>query len=169
MTEDTCKHKYDLESATAGGFLGAAAGTAVAFVINPILGIAGAVAGGVFGGYPTDSESKPGISKIRSSIIGGLTGLALYGIVYGGEAIGHYAGKESQLIPFQTSTDRGVVVKRNDGTKTPYIFNEKGKLIPLSEVKTKDLGSLTLQKQEQYKLRETQIYDSITTPTKVTK
>lgn len=128
MVEDTAPEqpRYDLAAAgvgVGGGIAGSIAGS----FLGPFGGGVGVLCVGL---------GLLGISKTNSRhlLIGALFGTVTYIAGILSSSIGYNSGKERQVISFDTGRDRGVVVERYDGTRIPYVFDEKGQLASLSEL-----------------------------------
>jgi|SRR3989344_6314305 len=154
------KYKYDLANAVGvGGVVGGVVGL-FGGAAGVLAGLVGGVAGGIVGGIAGSDED---LIKPRHLIIGGLAGLAMYGAITLGAQLGYNAAKDEALIPFQTETDRGVIVERHNGTQSPYIIDASGDYVHM-----KDLSSLTQSNsseleslKSEYEKRESQIYESV--------
>ena len=147
------KYKYDLRSATTGAIVGAAVVGAAGTGTGTVVGAA------IFG----DADPKP-----RHYIIGALASLAISSVYFFGAFSGYNHGKEAEVTPFQTETDRGVVVERNDGTQIPYVIDASGNYILFRNaresalISTSETSDAELRKIEsEYRTRESQIFDSI--------
>jgi len=160
MTEDNIieenKYRYDLVSAAAG----AAAGAAVGATVGVVGAAAGAAVGAAGAAVATGVVAAAGAAvatKNRHLLIGGLTGLAVYTSTLIGGAVGYNRASEHSLTPYNTGTESGIVITRNDGTQIPYVNNGSGNLTRLEEVERNNLVNLT----KDYDEKRVQILDSL--------
>ncbi|MEK6879645.1 MAG: hypothetical protein AABY22_08570, partial [Nanoarchaeota archaeon] len=142
-TKHDNKDQNDIKDAFCGGVVGSLTGLISVLNLNPGIGFPLGFLGSalISGIAPYNNKNRP-----RHYIIGGLSGLAIYGAMFGGKILGEERGyeqaTEKSLTPFETADHRGISVIRKNGTQTNYIFIEGEELIPFSEAERNALESL---------------------------
>ena len=164
MESEIGKYRHDLSSVITGATAGVVAGVVAGAVVA-----GGAVAGAVVAGGVAGAVSE---NKSRCGVIGGLSGLIISGLITTGSFIGYDRGHDAgydkatakRLVPFQTETDRGILVEKNYGAKIPYVFTEQGDLVLYESIKKLSLETLTAETLKSFEERENAIYNSLTPP-----